>query len=164
MILLDGEAATWDSTDITIQSTTDGTNWFDLDGTHATVNDQYLVFNNPGKLTRFRLEWSAGGLSAATMAITVIGLTNAAAPGIVANADVLVDAADVLITSGDGTAAANATLVDVTATWDATALGIYNDNNITIIEEVNKLKVLTDRIVLSMQASGQLPQGNGLEA
>lgn len=164
MLLLDMEAGTWDSVSMVIQGTLDGTNWFDLDGVRATVNDQYLVFNNPAGLTQFRVEWTGGGLSAATMAIVVVGLTNVDGVNIFANADVLVDAADLLVTSGDGTAAADATLVNVTATWDATGLGIYNDNNITIIEEINKLKVLTDRIVLSMQASGQLPTGNGLEA
>ena len=147
-----------------LQGTPDGTSWFDLDGLRADANDEYRVYDNPMGLTRFRIEWTGGGLSTVALTVAVIGLTNLDGGGIKANGDVLVDAADVLITSGDGTAAGNATLVDVTSTWDATALGIYNDNNITIIEEVNKLKVLLDRIVLTMQANGDLPSGNNLEA
>jgi hypothetical protein len=164
VLFLDVEGSTFDSVSMVIQASVDGTNWFDLPGARVTAAGQYAWFNNPGGLTRFRIEWTGGGLSMVAGRATVIGLTNLDGGGIKKNADVLVDAADLLVTSGDGTAAADATLVDVTATWDATALGIYNDNNITIIEEVNKLKVLTDRMVEVMQVNGDLPSGNGLEA
>lgn len=160
-ILLDAEASTWDSVDLVLQGSPDGSDyWVDMDGTHATVNDQYIVYDNPSKLTNFRWEWSGGGLSAAGFTAKLIGLSNLDEAGIKGESDVLVAAADILVTSGDGTAAADATLVDVTATWDATALGIYNDNNITIIEEVNKNTVLLGRIVDCLQANGLLPTGN----
>jgi hypothetical protein len=153
MILLDAEASTWDSVDMVIQGSTDGTNWFDLDGTHATVNDQYLVFNNPSKLTNFRLEWSGGGLSAAGMAITVIGLTNADEPGIKKNANVLGTVATVMTDAG--TPEADGILDDVTATPTQT---LINNNFATVVTEVNRIGADVARIVECLQGSAQLPQ------
>jgi hypothetical protein len=153
MILLDAEASTWDSVDMVIQGSTDGTNWFDLDGTHATVNDQYLVFNNPSKLTNFRLEWSGGGLSAAGMAITVIGLTNADEPGIKKNANVLGTVATVMTDAG--TPEADGILDDVTATPTQT---LVNNNFATVVTEVNRIGADVARIVECLQGSAQLPQ------
>jgi hypothetical protein len=157
LLLLDVEGTTFDSVSMVLQASVDGTNWFDLPGSRNTAAGDYRVFNNPGGLTRFRIEWTGGGLSMVAGRATVIGLTKLDELNVKKNADVLPAQAGTVITSGDGTAPTALTLVDVTATWDATALGIYNDNNILLMEQINKNTALLARIIDNLQANGILP-------
>lgn len=155
VLCLDAYASTWDSVSMVIQASVDGTNWFDLPGTRATDSLQYRTFNNPGGLTRFRIEWTGGGLSTVAMRVTVVGLTNMDAAGIKKNADVVPAQQTALIDVG--TPQGDFTFDDPTATWDASAQAIVNNNFALVGTETNKTAAVVARIVDALQANGILP-------
>jgi len=155
VLLLDMEASTWDSMSAVIQGTVDGSNWFDLDGTRHTANDQYRTFNNPGGLTNFRLEWTGGGLSTVAMAIQVIGLTNQDALGIKKDAGVLATALETMTDSTGGTP-------DTAAPIMTAHTGSYVEATIenafsTLTHHYNRVVVELQRVTDALQANGVLP-------
>ncbi len=142
---------TIDSGTVTLEGSPDGgTTYIPLSGSTITAVTDFRVYDNPSKMTQFRVSWSGAGASA-DAPIHVVAL-NDSFDLVATGAGAVVPATYTTMTDA-GTPEADGILDDVTATPDQT---LINNNFATVVTETNKIGAQVARILKTLQENGLL--------
>jgi hypothetical protein len=157
----DNGGAGWDSATLRLEASVDGTNWEVISTPTAITSDATatgITFDNPGRMTRFRVSVAAGAGAAGSITYHLYTCGDPELPlgvgGTRAGGIPFYTPADQTILTDAGTPESDGILDDVTATPTQT---LINNNFATVVTETNKTAAQVKIIVDALIAQGIIP-------